>query len=333
MTGKPGIRSVFEAASGDFVIRAMMSMDYSDWKAVVFDRSRIELLVEDGAKDSKILLLSGKIIPVRMPLGELEQKIFRPSFKDGSVLDLSTMTGPVKPLIIVEEVKVEKPPEVKKEVAPPVQKIVPGEFCTTFLARRTHDQEVTSFTVRNADVAFGSALGFTGKNGPALEIPLRNGVKTPFGQSYILIDMAHDEFNRRTEKSAKNKIKHLDLTRSENLDGKPGTLRLIFNIRRLGTPDAKKVSVDSSRIDWETTEVENMLLKNSGPRVLFKDGYDPFYKNTPRGEILLQDIDYSTFRDGFLRAQKEGYRELDYTKPRPWSAPVVPIIMPGGYTA
>lgn len=95
MTEKPGIRGVFEEASGELRIRAKMDAFQRGDVTVVFGRSRIDMLMEDDETSSRIVLISGKAIHVRMPLAELEEKIYHPSFRDGNVLDLCSVTGSV----------------------------------------------------------------------------------------------------------------------------------------------------------------------------------------------------------------------------------------------
>jgi hypothetical protein len=199
----------------DLVIRAQVQ-DASGgaFRAVTFEKSRIDYITEVTADISGIVLKTGARIAVAMPYAELERKIYFPDLSEEPVLDLRERTGaavkdisvPAASRDFAAAVAPEQPegfPEKKPFVDKPLKL---GVF-----VRQSGQQNFQMFFVTDTNINWAGVAGDdNGLNGKMTKLPLRYG-KGPFGEAEIIIDMPRPAFMEIYNKAKLDGLDELDL--------------------------------------------------------------------------------------------------------------------------
>ena len=195
------------------------------FRAVTFEKSRIDYITEVDGGMSGIALKTGARIAVAMPYAELERKIYFPDLRDEPVLDLRGATGAAA--------KGAKVPDPARDFAAAAEKpagvpdkrpFVDKPLKMALFVRQSDEQNFQMYFVTDTNIDWSGVEGVTnGRNGPATELPLRYG-KGPFGEATILIDMPRAAFMEVYNKAKMDGLDELDLrdwTRRRDPDKTP----------------------------------------------------------------------------------------------------------------
>lgn len=203
------------AEAEELVIRAQVQDAAGGaFRAVTFEKSRIDYVTEVTADISGIVLKTGARIAVAMPYAELEKKIYFPDLGEEPVLDLREKTG-----AIVKDTPV---PEVSRDFAaaagpeqpqgfPEKKPFIDKPLKIGVFVRQTSQQNFQMFFVTDTNIDWSGVTGDdNGLNGKLTKLPLRYG-KGPFGETEIIIDMPRPAFMEIYNKAKLDGLDELDL--------------------------------------------------------------------------------------------------------------------------
>lgn len=195
------------------------------FRAVTFEKSRIDYITEVAEGVSGIVLKTGARIAVAMPYAELERKIYFPELRDEPVLDLREVTGAAAKGVKIPDpardfaVAAEKRPEGSGR-----KPFVDKPLKIAMFVRQSEQQNFQMYIVTDTNIEWSGVDGVSnGRNGPATQLPLRYG-KGPFGEASILIDMPRAAFMEQYNKAKMDGLEELDLrdwTRRRDPDKTP----------------------------------------------------------------------------------------------------------------
>jgi hypothetical protein len=196
MTGKTGIRGVFETVATGCSVRAQVWKKNRGFKMVSFDPSSIDHLTDNEDGTSEIVLKSGLEIQVNMPFSELEKKVFHSHFMDGDFIDLMAVTG----------VHSGFPSRQDPQDTAPLNEI------TMHIRKRGTRETVIDVCKSEEWFDWENIREIKDINGPAIIIPLTGEVKSNLKEKHVLLDISYSEFMRLYKAAKAAGSVTLDLT-------------------------------------------------------------------------------------------------------------------------
>jgi hypothetical protein len=207
----------------ELVIRAQLQDAAGGaFRAVTFEKSRIDYITEVDAATSGIVLKTGARIAVAMPYEELERKIYFPELGVAPVLDLRDVTGAAAAGKQVPEPAKDFAVAAEKPEAPAKRPFVDKPLKIAVFVRQQSEQNFQMCFVTDTNIDWSHVEGATnGRNGMYTQLRLRYG-KGPFGETDIIIDMPRAAFMELYNKAKMEGAEELDLrdwTRRRDPDG------------------------------------------------------------------------------------------------------------------
>lgn len=183
---KKDFKIAAQAASGEgLIIRAMIwdsaTMAY---QRSSFGREQLERIFEIDNKYGGMQMKSGLRFDTIMPFEELEQKIFFQNFGDSGHLDLCDLTGAAADAVLGLQVVMK--------------------------ARKTDTDTTEIFTVNERFINWDAVEFIDGRHGAGIRIYLK-GLKGPFGDGKVIIDMSRDTFNKKIANARSSGMSAIDL--------------------------------------------------------------------------------------------------------------------------
>lgn len=130
---------------------------------VIFRPDAVDHLMGINKKASAIVLKSGVIIPVALPLQELKEKIYAPSLIDGNEIDLTAVTGEVARAIVAPRLSDEFNTKAELKIRAIIRqggentvKIV--EFPESAIINFTEEGSTRAIGKRSVNIAFNTAV-------------------------------------------------------------------------------------------------------------------------------------------------------------------------------